>query len=134
MTRSNAREKAMIILYQIDINKENNITYDLNEIISDNTTNKYPFLQELVMGVINDNEQLNDLANEYLKDWRINRLDKLGAIILKMALYELKMMDTPKVVVINEAINLAKKYCDIELAKMINATLDNYIKKVKVIK
>lgn len=134
MTRSNAREKAMIILYQIDINKENNIAYDLNEIISDNTTNKYPFLQELVMGVINDNEQLNDLANEYLKDWKINRLDKLGAIILKMALYELKMMDTPKVVVINEAINLAKKYCDIELAKMINATLDNYIKKVKVIK
>ena len=60
------------------------------------------------------------------KIWK--RLDKTGASILRMAFYELKYMDTPEIVVINEAVELAKKYTDQELAHMINAALDKYIK------
>ena len=44
-----------------------------------------------------------------------------------MAIYEIKYMDTPKVVVINEAIELAKKYSDDNVRKMINACLDRII-------
>ena len=129
MTRSEARVKAMTILYQININNDNHIPYKLDEIISENNIEKESFINDLVDGVLNKNEELDKLANNYLKDWKITRLDKLGAIILKMAFYEIKYSDTPNIVAIDEAINLAKKYCDEELAKMINATLDKYLKK-----
>ena len=45
-----------------------------------------------------------------------------------MAIYELKYMDTPSIVVINEAVELAKQYTDEELVKMINAVLDKFMK------
>ena len=48
--------------------------------------------------------------------------------LLAMALYELKYTDTPEVVVINEAIELSKKYSDESVRKIINAVLDKYIK------
>ena len=68
------------------------------------------------------------IANKYLKDWDINRIDKTGAAILKMAIYELKYTDTPHIVVINEAVELAKKYSDDSVRKIINAVLDKMIK------
>ena len=126
MTRSEARVKVMTILYQININ---NTLDDIDKIIIDNNCEKEPFINDLVKGVLNKTTKLEQMANDNLKDWKINRLDKLGAIILKMALYEIEYMDTPDIAAINEAINLAKKYCDQELAKMINATLDSYLKK-----
>ena len=129
MTRSEARAKVMTILYQISINNDNHIPYKVDDIINENINKKDQFIDSLVKGVIEKNEELEELANNYLKDWKINRLDKLGAIILKMAFYEIKYLDTPDVVAIDEAINLTKKYCDEELAKMINATLDKYLKK-----
>ena len=61
-------------------------------------------------------------------DWDITRIDKTGAAILRLALYELKYTDTPEVVVINEAVELAKKYSDDAVRKMINAVLDKCIK------
>lgn len=128
--RSEAREKVMTILYQININKENKITYDIKELIKDNNADNL-FITKIVNGVEENNEKLENIANQYLKDWTVKRLDKLGSIILKMAFYEIIYMDTPQIVVVNEAINLAKKYCDIELAKMINATLDSYLKEPK---
>ena len=128
-SRSSAREQALIKLYQINIREEKQIPYD--DIIKDNLPES--FLSKLIDGVLKKDDELNNLANQYLKDWKINRLDKLGAIILKMAFYEIIYMDTPKIVVVNEAINMAKKYCDEELAKMINATLDSYIKEKKLV-
>ena len=63
-----------------------------------------------------------------MNDWTIDRIDKSGAAILRMSLYELKYMDTPEIVVINEAIELSKKYSDESVRKIINAVLDKYIK------
>ena len=63
-----------------------------------------------------------------MKNWTIDRIDKTGAAILRIAVYELKYTDTPEVVVINEAIELAKKYSDDSVRKMINAVLDKIIK------
>ena len=131
MTRSEARVKVMTILYQININDDNHIPYEIDKIIDENNIQCESFINDLVNGVRNKNKELEELANKYLKDWKINRLDKLGSIILKMSFYEIIYMDTPNIVVINEAINLAKEYCDEELAKMINATLDSYLKQRK---
>lgn len=126
--RSELREKCMIILYQYDLMQNNKVTVDIEEIIKDNMEIENEFVKDIVYGVITHKNELDTLANKHIKDWTIDRLDKTGATILRMALYELQFMDTPEVVVINEAIELAKKYSDEAVRKIINAVLDKIIR------
>ncbi len=126
--RSELREKAMIILYQIEIRENNKIEYNVEDIIKENLSVDNEFVRNLVYGVITYKEELDAIANKYLEKWTIKRLEKTGASILRMALFELKYMDTPEIVVINEALELAKKYDDEALKNIINAVLDKYIK------
>ena len=127
-TRSELREKIMVILYQIDIYNERKVPYEVDEVIKENIEIDNEFVKDIVYGVITYKSELDSIANSLMKDWTIDRLDKSGASIMRMALYELKYMDTPEVVVINEAVELAKKYCDDSVKNMINAVLDKYIK------
>lgn len=126
--RSELREKSMIILYQYDLLKNTEITPNIVELIKENTEVENEFLKKIVYGVIENQKELDGLANHYIKDWTIERLDKTGAAILRMAIYELKYTDTPEIVVINEAIELAKKYSDDSVRKIINAVLDKMIR------
>ena len=127
-SRSELREKIMVILYQIDIYDERKVPYEVDEVIKENIEIDNEFVKDIVYGVITYKSELDSIANSLMKDWTIDRLDKSGASIMRMALYELKYMDTPEVVVINEAVELAKKYCDDSVKNMINAVLDKYIK------
>ncbi len=127
-TRSELREKIMTILYQIDICRSQNIEYNVENIIRENLDIDNEFVRDIVYGVITYEQDLINLANKYLIDWDINNMDKIGAAILKMAVYELEYTDTPHIVVINEAVELAKKYSTEEVKKMINAVLDRLIK------
>ena len=124
LTRSDLREKIMIILYQIEILKRYNVEYDINEVIKDNMQIENEFVENIVYGVITHENEINAKANSLMKDWSIDRLDKTDASILRMALYELEYLDTPQIVVINEAVELAKKYSDDNVRKIINAVLD----------
>lgn len=127
-TRSEFREKCMIILYQYEIMNTGKTKTPIEEIIKDNIEIENEFVNTIVNGVLDHIEELNALANKYMIDWTIDRIDKIGSAILRVAIYELKYTDTPEVVVINEAIELAKKYCDDNIKKMINAILDKIIK------
>lgn len=128
-TRSELREKAMVILYQIDILKNNNCDYNVENIISDNLEVDNEFVRNLVYGVITHFDTLDETANKYMKNWTIDRIDKTGAAILRIGLFEiLYEEDTPSIVAINEAIELAKKYSDDNVRKIINAVLDKVIK------
>lgn len=124
LTRSDLREKIMIILYQIEILKRYNVEYDINEVIKDNMQIENEFVENIVYGVITHENEINAKANSLMKDWSIDRIDKTGASILRMALYELEYLDTPQIVVINESVELAKKYSDDNVRKIINAVLD----------
>ena len=127
-SRSELREKIMVILYQIDINRSQHIDYNVEEIISANLDIDNEFVRDIVYGVITYEDEIINIANKYMKNWDISRIDKTGAAILKMAIYELKYTDTPHIVVINEAVELAKKYSDDSVRKIINAVLDKMIK------
>lgn len=127
-TRSELREKIMVILYQIDIYNERKVPYQIDEVIKNNVDIENEFVKDIVYGVITYIDELDSLANSLMNDWTIDRIDKSGAAILRMALYELKFTDTPEIVVINEAIELSKKYSDESVRKIINAVLDKYIK------
>lgn len=126
-SRSELREKIMTILYQITLYKKSKMEYDVEEVIKENVEIENEFVKDMVYGIITNFDELTEDANKYLKDWTIDRLDLTGASILRMAIYEIKYMDTPNLVVINEAIELAKKYSDDSVRKMINACLDRII-------
>lgn len=127
VSRSELREKVMTILYQIEMYDKNKFEYNLDEVIKENLEIQNEFVNEIVNGVINNRKEIDDIANKYLKYWTIDRLETIGASILRMAIYEINYMDTPKIVVINEAIDLAKKYSDDNVRKMINAVLDKIV-------
>ena len=125
--RSELREKRMTIIYQITLYKNNKMNYNVDDVIKENIEIDNEFVKDMVYGIVTEFDSLTEIANTYLKNWTIDRLDLTGASILRMAIYEIKYMDTPKVVVINEAIELAKKYSDDNVRKMINACLDRII-------
>lgn len=127
LSRSELREKAMTIIYQISLYKKNKMEFDVDSVIKENLEVDNEFVKDLVYGVVTSYDELGELANKYLKNWTIDRLDVTGASILRIALYEIKYMDTPDVVVINEAVELAKKYSDDDVKNMINAVLDKVI-------
>ena len=131
-TRSLLREKIMVILYQYDLMKTNKLECNIDDIMHDNMDQENDFVKDMVYGVITYQDELDKLANSKMQNWDIKRIDKTGAAILRLALYELKYMDTPFVVVINEAVELAKKYSDDNVRKMINAILDKVVKEENV--
>ena len=127
LTRSELREKVMTILYQIELYTNNKIDYNIDDVIKENLDIDNEFVKDMIYGTTTYINEIDKIANDNLKDWSIDRLDSMGRSILRMAIYELKYMDTPDLVVINEAIELAKKYSDDNVFKMINAVLDNLV-------
>lgn len=123
-TRSGARETAMKILYQISILEKAEASYDLDEIFSRVEGRNKEFIENIVNEVILKKEELDKKANTYLINWEINRLNKVDQAIFEMAVYELLYTETPKKVVIDEAINLSKKYSEDAVVKMLNGVLD----------
>lgn len=123
-TRSELREKAMVILYQWDLFKNSDTFISVDNMIDNNLEIDNDFVKDLVYGVVTHVNEIDEIANKYMEDWTIDRLDKTGASILRMGIFEIMYTDTPSVVAINEAIILAKKYSDDSVRKIINAVLD----------
>lgn len=101
----------------------------------DNTlTDKTKFLARmLIVGTLQNWETINSQVSECLKSgWSMEKLDKVDQCILMTSAYELSYSeDTPVQIVINESIEMAKKFSSKESASFINAVLDNYAKKFR---
>lgn len=134
MTRHEQRYKAMTILYQAFLYDNNNISYDIKNIIDEQMEENSKFVNSLVMGVIKDREKIDELANKYLNDWNISRLGFTDQAILRIGIYEILNTDTPEVTCIDEAVELAKKYSDDKVCKMINGVLDKVYHNYKEVK
>ena len=122
--RSELREIIMKILYQISIYDDAKIEYNISDLIDEQMDIENSFVNDTVDGVIKYKKEIYDLANKYLKDWTMSRLNKVDQAIISIGIYELMYTDTPSVVSINEAIELSKKYSEDAVVKMINGVLD----------
>ena len=131
LNRSELRKKIMTILYQIGICENNKITYDVNDLIKNILEIDNDFVKETVYGVITNRNKIDEYANKYLNNWTIDRLGNTDQAILRMAIFELMYTDTPSIVVINEAVELAKLYSDDPVKGMINSVLDKIYKSEK---
>ena len=126
LTRTELRKKIMTILYQINVYQKNHVAYQVENMIKEVCEIENEFVKDMVYGVITYQNEIDQIANKYLKNWTIDRLGNTDQAILRMGIYELKYTDTPPVVAINEAIELAKDYSDDDIRKMINGALDAY--------
>ena len=122
-TRSELRKKIMTILYQMAVFDKNKIDYNVDDLIKENIAIDNEFVKEIVYGTITYKNEIDNLANKYMKDWTIDRLGFTDIAILRMAIYELIYSTTPDIVVINEAIELAKTYSDDKVVKLIIVVL-----------
>lgn len=122
--RSELREIAMKVLYQVYIFDAAKEKVDIKDLIKEQLEVQNDFVYDLVSGVIQNQKRIVVLANRYLDSWDIDRLSKPDKAILSIGIYELLYTETPSVVAINEAVELSKKYSDEKVTKMINATLD----------
>ena len=122
--RSEARKKIMTILYQMNVYDKNKMKYEIEDVIKEVSEIDSEFIKEIVYGVVTYKNDIDALANKYLNNWTIDRLGNTDIAILRMGIYELMYTDTPDIVCINEAVELAKEYSDDDVRKMINACLD----------
>ena len=123
--RGELREIIMKVVYQINILKSTNLEYDIKYLIKEQLEVENDFVNDIVNGIVKNQENINQLANKYLENWTMDRLNKVDQAILSIGIYELVYTKTPSVVSINEAIELSKKYSDLDVTKMINGVLDS---------
>ncbi len=138
--RTITRENAMRVLYQIFLYKKNKIDYTTNGVIEEYMDNialeerkiiNTEFLKELVEGVLNNINDIDNNISKYLENWTIDRLGLTDQAIIRISVYELLYTNTPNLVCINEAIELSKKYSDEKVSKMINGVLDKIYHEVE---
>lgn len=131
MNRSQMREMAFKLLYQIEIQKEN--SKELEELFIENnniTENEaVEYITSVSKGVEDNLENIKELIQKNLKeDWKIGRISKINLAILKLAIYEIIYAKLPYKVVINEAVELAKKYGEDSSQVFINGVLASIVK------
>jgi N utilization substance protein B len=128
-TRSELREIIMIALYQILICEANRIPYDKDIILNTLLEEENEFAVNTLNGVLDNKNNIDENINKYLKNWTIDRLGKTDQAILRLGAYEIMYTDTPGAVIIDQAVELSKKYSDDKIKNMINAVLDNIFQK-----
>lgn len=124
--RSELREIIMKVLYQVFIMREAELSYDLESIKKELLEIENEFVNEMTQGILDNLDYLISFANKYLEGWTMKRFNFVDQAIICMGLYELKYMDTPPIVAINESLELSKKYSDFDMRKLINGLLDKY--------
>ena len=132
MSRIETREHAMELLFQIGFRNDpisNQIeTFKGNfpEVIEDEA-----YFLDIVYGVINSRDELDEKFVPFLKNWKLERLPQTDRIILEIAVYEiLTVEEIPTSVSINEAVKLAKKYGTDNSSSYINGVLSNFVKSI----
>jgi transcription antitermination factor NusB len=125
--RTLSREWALKILYQAEI-KRKPISVAAQEFFEQEGAQDreiIDFSKRLVLGVEENSVVLDKDISHYATNWELKRMAVIDRNILRLGLYELNYMpDVPPKVAINEAVELAKKYGDIDSSKFINGVLD----------
>ena len=144
MTRTAAREIAMHLSFQQVFSRltpEEVLSRELTpEAFEDRSADEplyaaFPdqdqqaYISQLVCGVDQHREELDGYIEKYAKDWRVSRIDRVAASIMRLAIYEiLYMPQVPRKVAINEAVEIAKKYLDLEVVGFINGILGSFVR------
>ena len=130
--RSTSRRIAMQALYEVD-HGQATIEEALQNILEQESIVKdtSDFAYELAVGSFSKKDTIDSIIKKHSKGWSLERIGGVDRNILRLAIFELLDNKTPPQIVINEALELAKKYSSEEAAKFINGVLGGYIKEIK---
>ena len=131
MDRTLAREEAFKLLYSIEMQQDNTEEqielYIENNEITDEKMKKY--IKDTIIGIRENEEEIEKQISSNLKEgWTLQRVSQINISLLKLAIYEIIYKKIPYKVVINEAVELAKKYGDDNSRIFINGVLASIVK------
>ena len=136
MKRTEAREQAFRLLYSLQLMDEKNIEEQLDIFIQENEINDkdgIDYIKDIIIGTDKYNTEIEKAISENIKsDWNINRISKIDLTLLKLGIYEIVYSKLPYKVVINEVVELAKKYGDHNSKSFENGELASIVKKSEV--
>jgi len=119
--RSDQRRLAVFALYQNDLTGR-----VLDDLFDRDTTE---FTRRLAEQTLADRQRIDDLIRQYARDWPLERIAPLERNILRVAIHELQAAEeVPREVAINEAVELAKRYCGVDAPKFVNGILGSILR------
>lgn len=128
--RTTGRKLAMQALYQADVKKE-----DIEKVLTDFLDGSR-FIKEtiewasyLAKETYAKRDELDKIIKQYSIDWDINRINPIDKNLLRLGLFEMKFTKTVPSIVLNEIIEISKKYSTDESPKFINGILGKYVEK-----
>jgi len=129
-SRHKSRQRALQILFQVD-QREQPVQdaiaayYEsLYSAESETELSPDPFMEELVGGAVAKREEIDRRIAQRSEHWRLDRMPVVDRNILRLAIYEMTELHTPPAVVIDEAIELARRFSGEESLPFINGVLD----------
>lgn len=142
MTRANARELAVHLIYAREFTGEEpeeivtarlekayyHSLLEENDVYKERPTSaQVAYLDKIVVGVANREEDLNEIIQKFSIGWSVSRISRLTRAILQLAIYEILYMDNvPTGVAISEAVRLAKLYDGDEAGTFVNGILGSF--------
>jgi N utilization substance protein B len=129
-SRRRSREHALQILYQWDIRKQpvdESIESFYNGLYSEEgpvRPQRDEFLETLARGTVEKAGEIDALISSHAEHWRLERMPAVDRNILRLAIYEMRYTETPAAVVIDEALELARRFSNEESVHFVNGVLD----------
>ena len=124
----------MQFLYACSLNPPDDLPDQLNLFFADKSEDReyYAFAEELIHGVLQNLEKVDDEIKAYAENWDFSRIAKIDLSILRLAIFELlNRHDIPPIVSINEAIDLSKQFSGPDSKRFINGILDKMKGKIQ---
>ena len=136
MSRKVARELAFKVVFSYDFQEDestfDNLINDLKKENTDITEEDDAYIQNVVAGVVEKKEALDEIIKKYLKGWTMERISKTDLAILRLATFEILYRDDiPYKVSVNEAIELAKAFSEEASSSFINGVLAGVIQEAE---
>ncbi len=130
--RTKARECAFQILYQCQITSDSiDGTIEQFWKIRSGTETARSMAERLARGAHAATPELDGLIVDVAKNWRIERIANVDKCLLRLGAYELKHEPTPAAVVLDEAVELAKRFGEADSPAFVNGVLDAIMRKVR---
>jgi len=129
--RRKARELALQMLYQYDLssNPPQQIV-DTFEELQKSKPNTREFAVKIFQGTVDNLEKIDEMIVAQADNWRISRMAVVDRNIIRMSIYDrLEEQETPKLVIIDEAIEIGKKFGTQKSSQFINGILDGILKR-----
>jgi N utilization substance protein B len=129
--RSRAREVVLQVLYQHDLNPDQDVDIRRQFVNARLNQNQglVEFAKELLDGVVSHRDEIDERLKSIAANWQLSRMARIDRNILRLGAYEILFAETPDRVAINESIELAKRYGNEQSPQFVNGVLDRLMKR-----